>query len=40
MESKCFTRCIRKPGVQSEKSDEVKALKTVSGKILFLGMFG
>ena len=23
MESKCFNRCIRKPGIQAEKSEEV-----------------
>lgn len=26
MESKCFTRCFRKPGNQIEKSEEVRIL--------------
>lgn len=34
MESKCFTRCIRKPGNQLEKSEEVHNLC-----IYFLGLF-
>ena len=42
MESKCFTRCIRKPGIQAEKSDEVKIIfiPMCLRVYIFLGLFG
>lgn len=42
MESKCFTKCIRKPGHQMDKSEEVTIYKIIiKTKLLFiLDLFG
>ena len=42
MESKCFARCIRKPGIQAEKSDEVKIIFILLCLTMyfFLGLLG